>query len=178
MISNRMAMQLGLAALLLGGVAAAEPVKGDHPMPTVTAKVRAQIAAGEVAGAVTYVANPGRVLHLEAAGLADREAGTPLRPDSIFWIASMTKPITATAVLMLQEEGKLSVDDPVAKHLPELAHLKTADGMEHQVTIRQILTHTSGMGEISSDEARESRTLAEVTPRYAAKPLQFVPGSK
>jgi CubicO group peptidase (beta-lactamase class C family) len=177
MHGSQMMMRAGLAMLLLGGVSMATAA-GDHPMPTVTAKVRAQIEAGQVAGVVTYVANPGRVLHLEAAGQADREAGTPLRPDSIFWIASMTKPITGTAVLMLHEEGKLSVDDRVDKYLHALGHLKTADGAEHPITIRQLLTHTSGMGEISTDEARECRTLADVIPRYAAKPLQFVPGSK
>src|SRR5262249_32019084 len=62
--------------------------------------------------------------------------------------------------------------------LPELAHLKTGDGVEHVVTLRHLLTHTSGMGEISDEEARASHTLAEVIPRYAAKPLQFVPGSR
>src|SRR5205807_2001620 len=62
--------------------------------------------------------------------------------------------------------------------VPELAHLKTGDGVERAVTIRQLLTHTSGMGEISDAEARSCRTLAEVIPYYAAKPLQFAPGSR
>lgn len=167
--------------MLAVGVAAAcvvAPAHGDTALPSVAPKVRAQIAAGEAAGVVTLVADPNRVLHLEAEGLADRETNRPMQKDSICWIASMTKPITATAVLMLQDEGKLSVEDPVDKYLPELAHLKTADGTEQRITIRHLLTHTSGMGEISSDEARESRTLAEAIPRYATKPLQFVPGSK
>ena len=66
----------------------------------------------EIAGAVTLVATPDRIAHLGATGMADLAAGKPMQPDAIFWIASMTKPITATAVLMLQDEGKLSVDDP------------------------------------------------------------------
>ena len=86
------------------------------------------VAKQEAAGVVTLVATRDKVLDLEAAGLADIAAKAPMRTDTIFWIASMTKPITATAVLMLQEEGKLSVDDPVAKYLPELGDLKTADG--------------------------------------------------
>ncbi len=101
-----------------------------------------------------------------------------MRPDTIFWIASMTKPITATAVLMLQDEGKLSVDDPVEKHLPEFKDLKTADGKPARVTIRHLLTHTSGMGEITPDEARGIKTLAGVIPLYVAKPVTFEPGTK
>jgi CubicO group peptidase (beta-lactamase class C family) len=170
----------GLVAMLLGWAATILPgaTQGDHPLPGVTAKMRAQVEAGEAAGVVTLVANPGRLLHLEAVGLADREAHLPLKTDSIFWIASMTKPITATAVLMLQDEGKLSVEDLVGKYLPEVAHLKTADGKEHPITIRQLLTHTSGMGEFREGEARECRTLADTIPYYAARPLQFVPGSR
>ena len=101
-----------------------------------------------------------------------------MRPDTIFWIASMTKPITATAVLMLQDEGKLSVDDPVEKYLPEFKGLKTADGKPARVTIRHLLTHTSGMGEISPDEARGIKNLAGLIPLYVAKPVQFEPGTK
>jgi CubicO group peptidase (beta-lactamase class C family) len=101
-----------------------------------------------------------------------------MRPDTIFWIASMTKPITATAVLMLQDEGKLSVDDPVEKYLPEFGRLMTADGKPARVTIRHLLTHTSGMGEISPDEARRIKDLAGVIPLYLAKPVRFEPGTK
>ena len=90
----------------------------------------------------------------------------------------MTKPITATAVLMLQEEGKLSVDDPVAKYLPELADLKTADGKPAKLTLRHLLTHTSGMAEATPEQYQAARTLADVIPLYADKPLQFEPGSK
>jgi CubicO group peptidase (beta-lactamase class C family) len=117
-------------------------------------------------------------VHLDAIGDADIAANRPMRPDTIFWIASMTKPITATAVLMLQEEGKLSVDDLVEKHLPEFRDLKTTDGKPARVTIRHLLTHTSGMGEISGDEARGIANLAGVIPLYVKKPVRFEPGSK
>ena len=83
----------------------------------------------------------------------------------------MTKPITAAAVLMLQDEGKLSVDDPVEKYLPEFKSLKTADGKPARVTIRHLLTHTSGMGEISANEARGIKNLAGLIPLYVAKPV-------
>jgi CubicO group peptidase (beta-lactamase class C family) len=80
--------------------------------------------------------------------------------------------------MMLQDEGKLSVDDPVAKHIPEFAELKTKDGEPARVTIRHLLTHTSGMGELSPDEARDIIDLAGLIPRYVAKPVQFEPGSR
>jgi CubicO group peptidase (beta-lactamase class C family) len=81
-------------------------------------------------------------------------------------------------VMMLEEEGKLSLDDPVGKHIPELASLKGPDGRQAVVTIRQLLTHTSGMAEISDAEAKTCTKLADTIPLYAAKPLKFEPGMK
>ncbi len=104
---------------------------------------------------MTLVATPDRVIHLDATGNASLNPREPMRTDSIFWIASMSKPILATLLLMLQDEGLLSVDDPVEKYLPEFKGLKTADGKPAKVTIRHLLTHTSGMGEITDDQARE-----------------------
>jgi len=72
----------------------------------------------EFAGAVTMVVGPNRIIALEAFGLADIASGRPMRKDSVFWIASMTKPITAMGVLMLVEEGKVGLDEPVEKYLP------------------------------------------------------------
>ena len=145
---------------------------------TITERVRPFVSGKEVSGAVTLVATPDRVVHLDATGEADIEERKPMAPDTIFWIASMTKPVTATAVLMLQDEGKLSVDDPVEEHLPEFKGLKSADGKPVRVTIRHLLTHTSGMGEISTDEARGIKDLAGVIPLYVARPVRFEPGSR
>ncbi len=131
-----------------------------------------------IAGAVTLLADKDKILSLDTVGYADVAAKTPMRPDNLFWIASMTKPVTATAVLMLQDEGKLSVDDPVAKYLPELADLKTPDGKPAGLTLRHLLTHTSGMGEATSQESRAAKTLADLIPSFAKKPLQFAPGTK
>jgi CubicO group peptidase (beta-lactamase class C family) len=90
----------------------------------------------------------------------------------------MSKPVLATLLLMLQDEGLLSVDDPVEKYLPEFKELKTVDGKPARITIRHLLTHSSGMGEITPDEARGCKTLADVIPLYVAKPVRFTPGSK
>ena len=131
-----------------------------------------------IAGAVTLVADKDKVVSLDTVGYADLAAKKPMQPDSLFWIASMTKPVTATAVLMLQDEGKLSVDDPVAKYLPELANLKTPGGKPAKLTLRHLLTHTSGMSEATPQESKKARQLADLVPCYADKPLQFEPGTK
>jgi CubicO group peptidase (beta-lactamase class C family) len=161
----------------------ANPVAAaDSPPPDVerriSSEVQKYIDGKEIAGAVTLVADRGRVLHLDTAGLADIAGAKPMQADTIFWIASMTKPITATAVMMLESDGKLSVEEPVAKYIPELASLRTPNGEPANVTIRHLLTHTSGMAEISSEEAREAKTLEELIPMYAAKPLRFAPGER
>jgi CubicO group peptidase (beta-lactamase class C family) len=101
-----------------------------------------------------------------------------MTPDTLFWIASMTKPVTGTAILMLQDEGKLNVADPVAKYLPEFAGLKTPSGKPANLTITQILTHTSGLGEASGPAAQKARTLADLVPLWLAAPMQYEPGEK
>jgi CubicO group peptidase (beta-lactamase class C family) len=101
-----------------------------------------------------------------------------MTPDTLFWIASMTKPATATAILMLQDEGKLSVADPVAQYLPEFAGLKTPSGKPANLTISQLLTHTSGLGEADGSAARQAETLADLVPLWLAAPMQYEPGEK
>src|SRR5579862_7872313 len=120
--------------------------------------MRKVVDAQEVAGAVTLVATPNQIVHLDAVGKADIGEGTLMEPYAIFWIASMTKPILGTLLMMLQDEGKLSVDDPVEKYLPEFASLKTKDGKPARLLIRHLVTHTSGMSDITSEEARGSKT--------------------
>jgi len=113
----------------------------------------------EIAGAVTLVVDKNRVRSLEAVGCADVATNKPTRADNLVWIASMTKPVTAAAVLMLQDEGKLAVDDPVAKYLPELAGLKTAGGKPAKITLRHLLTHASGMAEATKEESNAAQRL-------------------
>ena len=141
-------------------------------------RMREMIQSKEIPGAVTLVATRERVTHLEATGAADPEGKKPLRQDSIFWIASMTKPITGTAILMLQEEGKLSVDDPVGKYIPALANLKTPSGKPANLTLKHLMTHTSGLPEATNEEARAAKKLEDLIPAYTNKPMQFEPGSQ
>jgi CubicO group peptidase (beta-lactamase class C family) len=79
---------------------------------------------------------------------------------------------------MLQDEGKLKVSDPVAKYLPEFAALKTPSGKPANLTIAELMTHTSGLGEADAEKAREARTLAEMIPLFLAAPMQYEPGEK
>jgi CubicO group peptidase (beta-lactamase class C family) len=163
--------------VLLAALTVAAPPKLPK-LPGIVEKMQESIDSGEIAGAVTLVATKDKILHLSADGQADSAAHKPMQVDSIFWIASMTKPITATAVLIMQDEGKLNLDDPVGKYIPEFKNLKTVDGKSHTVTIRHILTHTSGMGEATAEESGTARTLADLIAAYARKPLKFEPGSK
>jgi len=148
------------------------------PTQTVAEALQTFVDNHTIAGAVTLVADRDKVLRLETVGYADLAAKQPMGPDNLFWIASMTKPVTAAAVLMLQDQGKLSVDDPVAKYLPELARLKTAGGKPAKLSLRHLLTHTSGMSEATPEESKAARTLADLIPCYAEKSLQFEPGTK
>jgi CubicO group peptidase (beta-lactamase class C family) len=172
--SHRLA-NLALAAALC----AALPALADEPkLPGIGAAMQEMIAKNEIAGAVTIVVNKDKVLHVESTGFADVAAKKPMTPDTLFWIASMTKPVTGTAILMLQDEGELNVADPVAKYLPEFAGLKTPSGKPANLTITQILTHTSGLGEAGGPAAQKAKTLADLVPLWLAAPMQYEPGEK
>ncbi len=150
----------------------------DPQLPGVGAAMERMIAQQEIAGAVTVVAGRDRLLHLESTGYADLAARRAIAPDSLFWIASMSKPVTGVAVLMLHDEGKLNVHDPVAKHVPEFAALKTPSGRPANLTIAQILTHTSGLGEATSAQTQAARTLADLVPAWVGAKMQFEPGTQ
>ena len=171
MTSCRFAAVFALSAIAIA--AAREPA-----LPGVSAAIQDMIAKEEIAGAVTMVVSKKDALHLETTGYADVAAKRPMAPDTMFWIASMTKPVTGIAILMLQDEGKLSVADPVAKYLPEFASLKTPSGKPADLTITQIVTHTSGLGEASGPAAQEAKTLADLVPVWLAAPMQYEPGAQ
>jgi CubicO group peptidase (beta-lactamase class C family) len=140
----------------------------------------------EFAGAVTLVVGPDRIAALEAFGLADIASGRPMRKDSVFWIASMTKPITAMGVLMLVEEGKLGLDDPVEKHLPSFKgqKLATPQGLvapTRPATIRDLLTHTGGLSPAmptAANQPVDTVPLAAMADLTGRTPLVSAPGTK
>ncbi len=149
---------------------------------------------GTLAGAVTLVQRHGALASLEAVGFADKEAHKPMRPDTIFQVMSMTKPFVGTSIMMLADEGKLSLADPVEKHLPEfrgqlVVESKHDDGSftvrkpRRPITIHDCMTHTSGMSYLPPAGIRElnttmDRTLADAVLLYSQMPLEFEPGSK
>ncbi|MBI5766762.1 MAG: beta-lactamase family protein [Verrucomicrobia bacterium] len=147
-------------------------------LPGVGAAMQDMIAKKEITGAVTIVVAKDKLLHLESTGLADVATNRAMTPDTLFNIMSMTKPVTAVALLMLQDDGKLSVNDPVTRFIPEFANLKTPSGKPANLTIAQIMTHTSGLGEAGGPNAQRARTLADLVPLWLAAPMQYEPGAK
>lgn len=172
--------------------------------------IQAYIDSNQISGAVTMVARKGRVAHFEAQGLMDLEAKTPMRKDAIFRIASMSKPVTGVAILMLMEEGKLRLTDPVSRFIPEFKSMKVAMAkplppvpqgvsrqpprepeiytvpVDREITIRDLLTHTSGLesGGWGTPEAsriaprKTNDTLARYIPKLGGVPLDFQPGTQ
>ena len=157
------------------------------------------VERGEVPGVVTLIARRGRVVHFESIGYRDIGAGTPMTPDTIFRIASMTKPIVAAALMTLYEEGELQLSDPVSKWLPEFQNMQVvvpqgSDGQYQTVaarspiTVRHIMTHTSGVqsggGLLAAQYSKVAPrtvpkdTLASFVTRIAALPINFEPGTK
>ena len=152
---------------------------------------------GEIAGAVTLVGRRDRIASVEAVGYQDLDKKVPMRPDSLFRIASMTKPVTAVGIMILVDEGKLSVDDPVEKHLPEFRDQPSVGARQlksgakngsptkpsRPITVRDLLTHTSGMPgglppALAGLYLKRDRTLAEGVKLFAREPLEFEPGTK
>jgi CubicO group peptidase (beta-lactamase class C family) len=126
----------------------------------------------EIAGAVTMVARHGKVVHFEAQGLRDKDDHTPMQKDTIFSLMSMTKPIVSTALMMLWEEGRFLLDDPIAKWLPSYADKQVMEQGKlvkaKPVTVRQILTHTSGLSLTGTDGPAVENALASQEQRDAA----------
>ena len=146
-------------------------------LPGIGAAMQEMVDKQEIAGAVTAVVTVDRTLHLESTGHADLASHRAMTPDTLFWIASMTKPVTGVAIMMLQDDGKLKLSDPVANYIPEFAGLKSPSGQPANLTIIQILTHTSGLGEASGPAAQSASTLADLVPVWLAAKMQFEPGT-
>jgi CubicO group peptidase (beta-lactamase class C family) len=170
--------------------------------------VQRHIDAHDISGAVTLVARNGKVAHFEAHGLADVEAKKPMTKDSLFWIMSMTKPVVGTAVLMMMEEGKLRLTDPISKFIPEFKGMKVAVIQDRpagapapaagtppmfytvpgtrEITVQDLLTHVSGLNsggaassaEVSKIALKAGEKLSDYIPRLGTTPLDFQPGTR
>lgn len=220
----RCGLVLAVALATVGGAAFNEGKSDQHSAPLTEARpgsasmsaerlgridamCRAAVATGNLPGVVALVARHGKIVYYQAHGMADNAAGRRLRKDDIFRIASQSKAITATAVMILWEEGRFRLDDPISKFIPEFKNpqvLKayndtdgswTAEPARGEITIRHLLTHTSGLGYgvIDGDErfkklyakagvtdlfTTEPVTIGESVKRLAKLPLHHHPGEK
>jgi CubicO group peptidase (beta-lactamase class C family) len=164
--------------------------------------LKTDIDNGLVPGAVVLIARRGKIVCIDALGYRDREAGAAMKVDTIFRIASMTKPFTSVATMMLAEEGKLLIADPVARYIPEFADLKVAvdsdnasakklakESLKRDMTVQDLLRHTSGLSyahlagpllkQVYADAnvMDEKQTNAEMIAKLAKVPLAYQPGS-
>lgn len=170
--------------------------------------VQKHIAANELSSAVTAIARHGKPVWHEGQGLRDIDAGVPVRTDDIFRLASSSKPLTAVCVLMLMDEGKLSINDKVSRYLPTFRNQKVAElppGSEkllfdfakrdqlkaqvklvpanREITLKDLLTHTAGLSTFSgvagtAPPIDKNKTLADRIPLIGSTPLDFQPGTK
>jgi CubicO group peptidase (beta-lactamase class C family) len=184
---------LVVAALLAAdaGVRAEDPLASPElvgfsadGLRTLQRTMRGLVDEGKLAGATTLVARHGKVVYLDAYGVQDLVTRKPVAKDTIFRIASMTKPIVGVAMMMLWEQGKWTLDDPVAKHIPEFAGLKvaTANGEVPQtrpMTMRQLMSHTAGF-DVTAGYAKaglRDSDLQGMINKLARLPLSTQPGT-
>jgi CubicO group peptidase (beta-lactamase class C family) len=193
---GRRATNVAIAAF--AGLLAASAVAADLPrarpeavgmsaerLQRVSAYAAQLIATKQAAGVVTLIARRGRIVHLEATGMADIENDEPMTTDAYFRLYSMTKPITSVALLILYEEGKFQLSDPLAKYLPEFAGIRvmveggsgdTTVDAERPPTIADVFRHTAGFS--YDGDLYDSPSLEELNKRLAARPLSYQPGTR
>ena len=192
---------LCLAAAPTAGAQALAPAEPESVglsssrLAEVTAALQARIDASDIAGVVAAAARHGRVVYFEALGQRDRETGDPMARDDLFRVYSMTRPVTSTAVMMLWEEGRFGLDDPIAQYLPQFADQRVfADAAAPDpartrpragdITVRHLLTHTSGLGSRHHPVYRaegvrlRSITLPRMVDNAARVPLFEDPGTR
>jgi CubicO group peptidase (beta-lactamase class C family) len=183
MLRSRFIVLLGLLPIAQLSASAGD----ESPLPrSIASALKPFVDNHTLAGAVTLVASKDKVLSIDTVGYADIAAKSLMGADTLFWIASESKPITATVLMMLVDEGKLQLDDPVEKYLPEFKDLmlvgpdKQLKKPSHPITIREILTHTSGMAFQSEQERPTLDVLSvrDAARSYAKMPLQSEPGTK
>jgi methyl acetate hydrolase len=182
-----MVVSVGVAAAALTGAASAQTSPGNA---AIDASLREAVARKDVPGVVALITDREQVLYEGAFGVADVATSRPLTSDALFRIASMTKPITSVALMQLVEQGRIGLDDPASKYLPELADLKVIESFEpttgaYQVrpaarpaTVRHFLTHTSGLAyAFTSAIWRDFKPRAGETYPFGG-PLLFDPGER
>ncbi|MCX7701440.1 MAG: beta-lactamase family protein, partial [Gemmataceae bacterium] len=182
--------------VLLGLMFISLPARGEDGAAKWSAlrqRMQEFVDRGEIAGAVTVVGQRRGIVNLETVGWRDLNERAPMQRETLFRIASMTKPITAIGIMILVDDGKLRIDDPVERHLPEFADpWMVAERLPDRlvlrrprrpITIKDLLTHTSGLPSgmpvgLADLYRRRDRTLAEAVMAISQRPLEFEPGSR
>lgn len=173
---------LALAAIGAPALPGSAQDKAAAPDPArlaeIHAAMEAEIAAHRAAGTVTLVMHDGKIIHHDAAGMADRTKNVPMAKDHVFWIASMTKSISVTAILTLADEGRLSLDEPASIWLPELKTVKLANGQppRRPITLRDLMSHTAGIAFPPRKASDGAQSLKSYTLELIDAPLAFEPG--
>src|SRR5580704_13126290 len=193
---RRLTFFLLFAATLCSSLAQSGPKAAGvdrDVLQQIPGRIKSFVDRQTVAGAVTLVAHGNDIVEFDATGMADIEASHPMQKDTIFQIMSMTKPVTAIGIMMLAEEGKLALRDPVEQYLPEFHGLRvtTTTGPDaghlsvpnHAITIRDLLTHTAGIQDYAPPAIHDyaqtmSVPLDEVVRQLAKQPLLFQPGAQ
>lgn len=172
-------------ALVLLSLAPASGLAQDRRLEPALQIVSEAVASGDVPGAGVLVMQDGKTLVAEAFGTADLNARRAFRPNTIAWIASLTKPVTAAAAMTLVDQGRLALDDRVEKYLPEFGVMRTPDGKPAAITIRQLMSHNSGIQSsvplrppFFFEQPWYRRTLSEVASAVAKTKLSYEPGAK
>jgi CubicO group peptidase (beta-lactamase class C family) len=213
-VKSTTALLLALSLLISTAVAETPRAKPDdvgissQRLQRINELMQRQIDAGNISGAVTLVARNGKIAHLAAQGLMDIETRKPMATDSMFRIMSMTKPVVGVATLMMIEEGKVRLNDPISRFIPQFKEIKVGvlQGnqpapapagqrgapprfytvpAEREITVKDLLTHTSGLvsGPISNSEnakvsLKGKESNADYIPRLGQVPLEFQPGTR
>lgn len=203
----RLTLFAALTVSLFAGIPESKPEQvglSTERLQRIHETIQRHMDEHDISGAVTLVARKGHIAHFQAHGLMDVEARKPMAKNAVFRIWSMSKPVAGTAILMLIEEGKVRLNDPVSKFIPEFKGMKVAVAQERpaglaanapppfttvpaqrEINIQDLLTHVSGLasGPMSSGEANKipnalAGTLGDSIPKLGATPLEFQPGSR
>lgn len=166
--------------------------------------IESRVTGGDIAGAVVAVGRRGRIVHVSSHGVADLESKAKMAPATMFRIASMTKPVVSAAIMMMVEEGRIRLNDPVSRYIPEFRGMQVAVpqsgaaagadagaprfdrvAASREITVRDLLTHTSGLGsgamgnsDIAKVERKDGERLSDYIPRLGRTALEFQPGSR
>lgn len=185
MRTNSRVSLVELVLLVMVGVFCHSETTSAQTMDEALQVIERAVEDGSIPGASVLIMQHGNVIEERSFGVCEIEPKRPFRPDTVCWIASLTKPITAAAAMKLVEDGKLDLDSPIENYLPSLSQFATQDGRKQSITVRQLMSHSSGIPASVPLRPRYfftqewfTRDLSEVVEAIAQRPLDFEPGTQ